>query len=88
MSADPLAHFRALIDIYETGIVWHCVCALARLEVPDRLADGPLPVSQLAADTGVHEDPLRRRRRGGPPRAGLADEPFRFWRRPCGPGTR
>src|SRR6266545_428937 len=60
MSADPLADFRALIDIYETGIVWHCVCAVARLEVPDRLADGPLPVAQLAADTGVHSDPLLR----------------------------
>lgn len=60
MTTDPMTHFRALIDVYEAGIVWQCLCAVARLEVPDRLADGPLPVSHLAADAGVQADPLFR----------------------------
>jgi hypothetical protein len=60
MAADPVADIKALFDILETGIAWHCVCAVTRLNVPDRLAGGPLPVPQLAAAVGAHEDSLRR----------------------------
>src|SRR6266852_8004334 len=60
MAADPVADIKAVFDILETGIAWHCVCAVTRLDVPDRLAGGPLPVPQLAAAVGAHEDSLRR----------------------------
>jgi len=60
MAADPVADIKAVFDILETGIAWHCVCAVTRLDVPDRLAGGPFPVPQLAAAVGAHEDSLRR----------------------------
>jgi hypothetical protein len=49
-----------LFDILEAGIAWHCMCAVTRLGVPDRLASAPLPVPQLAAAVGAHEGSLRR----------------------------
>jgi DNA-binding transcriptional ArsR family regulator len=67
MAADPAADrqalvdvYRALVDVYELGLVCHCVCAVTRLEVPERLAAGPLPVSELAAAVDAHQDALRR----------------------------
>ena len=67
MAADPLADrqalvevYQALVDVYEVGLVCHCVCAVTRLEVPERLAAGPLPVSELAAAVDAHQDTLRR----------------------------
>jgi hypothetical protein len=36
------------------------IYALAKLNIADLLADGPRPVSDLAAAAGVHPDPLRR----------------------------
>ena len=67
MAADPLADrqalvdvYQALVDVYEIGLVCHCVCAVTRLEVPERLAAGPLPVSELAAAVDAHQDALRR----------------------------
>ena len=48
MADDPLADVAAVFDVFEAGLVWHCVCAVTRLEVPDRLAGGPLAVPQLA----------------------------------------
>jgi DNA-binding transcriptional ArsR family regulator len=67
MAADPLADrqalvdvYQALVDVYELGLVCHCVCAVTRLEVPERLAAGPLPVSELAAAVDAHQDALRR----------------------------
>jgi len=60
MADDLVTDIRALFDVLETGLVWHCMCAVARLDVPDRLAGGPLAVPQLAAAVGAHEDSLRR----------------------------
>lgn len=67
MAADPVADrqalvdvYQALVDVYELGLVCHCVCAVTRLEVPERLAAGPLPVSELAAAVDAHQDALRR----------------------------
>jgi hypothetical protein len=60
MADDPVADLRTLFDMLEVGLVWHCMCALTRLDVPDRLASGPLAVPQLAAAVGAHEDSLRR----------------------------
>jgi hypothetical protein len=60
MAADPLADRQALAEVYEAGLVWHCVCAITRLGVPELLTAGPLAVSELAAAVGAHEDALRR----------------------------
>jgi hypothetical protein len=56
MAADPLADVLALGDIYEAGLVWQCVCAVARLEIPDQLVNGPLSVPQFAIAVGAHEE--------------------------------
>ncbi|HZD68276.1 MAG TPA: hypothetical protein VFA45_04935 [Actinomycetes bacterium] len=42
------------------GLLWHRLCAITRLEVPERLATGPLPMAELAAAVGAHQDTLRR----------------------------
>jgi hypothetical protein len=41
---DPLAERQALARVIETGMVWHCLCAITRLGVAERLAAGPLPL--------------------------------------------
>jgi O-methyltransferase domain len=46
--------------IYHTGVVWHCLCAITRLGVVDRLANGPVPVGVLANGCGTQKEPLRR----------------------------
>jgi len=60
MADDPVADLRTLFDMAVAGLVWHCMCAVTRLDVPDRLASGPLAVPQLAAAAQAHEDSLRR----------------------------
>jgi O-methyltransferase domain len=40
--------------------MWHCLCAITRLEVPEQLAAGPLPTPQLAAASGADQDALWR----------------------------
>jgi hypothetical protein len=60
MAGDPAADRQALVEVIHLGLLWHCLCAITRLEVPDRLAAGPLPVPELAAAVGGHEDALRR----------------------------
>jgi hypothetical protein len=60
LTDDPVADIRAPFDVLETGLAWHCRCAVTRLDVPDRLAGGLLAVRQLAAAVGAHEDSLRR----------------------------
>ena len=57
MARDQAADRQALAEVINLGLVWHCLCAITRLEVPERLAAGPLPVAELAAATGV--DPTR-----------------------------
>ena len=39
---------QALVEVINLGLLWHCLCAITRLEVPERLAAGPLPIPQLA----------------------------------------
>jgi O-methyltransferase domain len=60
MAVEPTADRQALADVINLGLLWHCLCAITRLEVPERLAAGPLPVAELAAATGTDEDALRR----------------------------
>jgi O-methyltransferase domain len=60
MAGDPAADRQALVEVINLGLVWHCLCAITRLEVPERLAAGPLPLTELAAATGAHPDALWR----------------------------
>jgi hypothetical protein len=60
MAGDPAADRQALVEVMHLGLLWHCLCAITRLEVPERLAAGPLPLAQLAAAVGAHQDALRR----------------------------
>jgi hypothetical protein len=60
MAADPAADRQALAEVIHLGLLWHCLCAITRLEVPERLTAGPLPVAELAAAVGAHQDALRR----------------------------
>ena len=60
MAGDPAADRQALVEVINLGLLWHCLCAITRLEVPERLAAGPLPVAELAAAVGADQDALRR----------------------------
>jgi len=60
MAGDPAADRQALVEVINLGLLWHCLCAITRLEVPERLAAGPLPVAELAAAVGAHQDALWR----------------------------
>jgi O-methyltransferase domain len=60
MAGDSAADRQALVEVINLGLLWHCLCAITRLEVPERLATGPLPVAELAAAVGADEDALRR----------------------------
>jgi hypothetical protein len=60
MAGDPAADRQALTEVIHLGLLWHCLCAITRLEVPDRLAAGPLPLTELAAAVGADQDALRR----------------------------
>ena len=60
MAGDQAVDRQALVEVINLGLLWHCLCAITRLEVPERLAAGPLPISQLAAAVGADHDALRR----------------------------
>jgi hypothetical protein len=60
MTGDPTADRQALVEVINLGLLWHCLCAITRLEVPERLAAGPLPVAELAAAVGADPDALWR----------------------------
>ena len=60
MAGDPAADRQALVEVINLGLLWHCLCAITRLEVPERLAAGPLPVAELATAVGAHQDALWR----------------------------
>jgi hypothetical protein len=60
MARDPAADRQGLAEVINLGLLWHCLCAITRLEVPERLATGPLPVAELAAAVGAQQDALRR----------------------------
>jgi hypothetical protein len=46
--------------VINLGLLWHCLCAITRLEVPERLAAGPLPLPELAAAVSADPDALGR----------------------------
>jgi hypothetical protein len=58
MAGDPAADRQALTQVINLGLVWHCLCAITRLEVPERLAAGPLPLPELAAAVSADQDAL------------------------------
>jgi hypothetical protein len=60
MAGDPAADRHALVEVINLGLLWHCLCAITRLGVPERLAAGPLPIAELAAATGADQDALWR----------------------------
>jgi hypothetical protein len=60
MAEDPAADRQALAEVINVGMGWHCLCAITRLEVPERLAAGPLPLAELAAAVGADPDALWR----------------------------
>jgi hypothetical protein len=60
MARDPAADRQALAEVINFGLLWHCLCAITRLEVPERLATGPLPVAELATAVGADQDALWR----------------------------
>jgi hypothetical protein len=60
MAGDPAADRQALVEVINLGLLWHCLCAITRLEVPERLVAGPLPVAELAGAVGADQDALRR----------------------------
>ncbi|NBE79823.1 methyltransferase [Micromonospora rubida] len=60
MYREPIAEIAALFDVYQQGLAFHAICAMARLEVPDRLADGPRDVTGVAAELGLDADAFRR----------------------------
>ena len=60
MAGDQAADRQALVEVLNLGLLWHCLCAITRLEVPERLAAGPLPVAELAAAVGADPDALFR----------------------------
>ena len=60
MAGDPAADRHALVEVIHLGLLWHCLCGITRLEVPEQLAAGPLPVAELAAAVGADRDALHR----------------------------
>jgi hypothetical protein len=60
MVGDPAADRQALVEVINHGLLWHCLCAITRLEVPEHLAAGPLPAAELAASVGADQDALSR----------------------------
>jgi O-methyltransferase domain len=60
MAGGPAADRQALTEVINVGLLWHCLCAITRLEVPERLAAGPLPVAELAVAVGADPDTLSR----------------------------
>jgi len=55
---------RKLFGILAGGVPGQCCYAVARLGVPDLLADGPRPVAELAAESGADPQVLHRLLRG------------------------
>jgi hypothetical protein len=56
----PQKNIGTLARIQETGLLWHCICAISKLEIPDMVASGTVIPKDLAAAAGVHEEPLWR----------------------------
>jgi O-methyltransferase domain len=60
MAGDPAADRQALVEVINLGLLWHCLCAITRLQVPEQLVAGPLAIPELAAAVGADPDALWR----------------------------
>jgi len=60
MAGNSAADRQTLAEVIHLGLLWHCLCAITRLEVPERLAAGPLPLAELAVAVGADPDALWR----------------------------
>lgn len=60
MEPDPYAKVMELARITQIGALWHCLCAISRLRIPDLIAEKSLSVSEIAALAGVQDGPLLR----------------------------
>jgi hypothetical protein len=60
VAGDMTVDRQALVEVINLGLVWHCLCAITRLEVPERLAAEPLLVAELATAVGADQDALWR----------------------------
>jgi hypothetical protein len=58
--SEPVTDIAALFAIFQGGVVFHCLYAVTRLGLPDRLEQGPRSVAELAAEVKADEDALRR----------------------------
>jgi hypothetical protein len=56
----PLGRPAGLVEVIHLGLLWHGLCAITRLEVPERLAAGPQPLAELATAVRAHQDALWR----------------------------
>ena len=54
MAGDPAVDRQ--VEVIHLGLLWHCLCAITRLEVPERLAAGPIPLVELAAAVGADQE--------------------------------
>ncbi|MGW2326969.1 methyltransferase [Streptomyces sp. NPDC001700] len=55
-----LGPVSALLDVYQQAMLFHGICAVSRLGIPDLLADGPRTVPELATAVDGDEGALRR----------------------------
>ena len=60
VQAPPAPPFMDLLKVLAAPWISQSIYVLAKLDVPDRLAGGPLAVEQLAQDVGADPDALRR----------------------------
>jgi hypothetical protein len=40
MAGDPAVDRQALVEVIHLGLLWHCLCAITRLEVPSAWPPG------------------------------------------------
>lgn len=59
-AASPMSSSMALIRLMSGLWISQLIYVIAKLEIPDRLAEGPRSAEELAADTGVHAPSLYR----------------------------
>jgi hypothetical protein len=60
MTVGALRPVAALLDIHQKALLFHCVCAAARLGIFEQLASGPLAVPELATAVSGDEQAMRR----------------------------
>jgi hypothetical protein len=60
MLQESVAQAAALLDMHQKALVFHGLCAVTRMGVPDQLGDVARPVPEVAAAVGADVDALRR----------------------------